>query len=132
MSRRELDPTTFCEACRSLYRSAGRIGICDHDFPGRPLRRFWTRLEELAEDPSRVRVALCRAATFDEAHRTLQSRRVSLFVTWWHFDKVDALERGQRAEVELERMPSAYDEYASEPGGRLLRSALEEAGKETT
>lgn len=126
---RSLDPATHCDACEAEFHRRGSIGQCDHDFPGRSLRRFWTLLD--AGPPARV--AVCRAATWAEAKEALQAepgRQVSAFVTWWLFEKVDALERGQRGELELDRMPSAYDEWSHGPGAGHDYRQMEDDGKD--
>jgi hypothetical protein len=134
---RRLDPLAYCDACEETFRRRGSIGQCDHDFPGRPLRRFWTLVEARPREDSRPRylAAFTRAATFDEARKALRAppgRQVSLFVTWWLFPDVDGGGRGERLELELERMPSAYDEWSYGPGAGHNFRAMEEAGKEVT
>jgi hypothetical protein len=129
---RSLPADAYCDECEAAFHSRGSIGQCDHDFPGRPLRRFWTLLECL-EDPRRYRIAWCRATTWAEAREVLQpaeKRQVSALVTWWLFERLDRLERGQREELELERMPSAYDGWSFGPGAGHDFRAMEDAGKE--
>lgn len=36
-----LPANEFCPACQASYRARGQIGICDHEFEGRPLRYWW-------------------------------------------------------------------------------------------
>jgi hypothetical protein len=129
MTARSLPADAYCDACEAEFHRRGSIGQCDHDFPGRPLRRFWS----LVEVGPPYRVAICRAPTWAEARQTLQApdgRQVSAFVTWWLFEKLDALQRGERGELELDRMPSAYDEWSHGPGGGHDFRAMEDAGKE--
>jgi hypothetical protein len=133
MTGRRLDPLAYCEACEETFRRRGSIGQCDHDFPGRPLRRFWTLLAAPEGEPRRYRCAFTRAATFAEAREVLAAppgRQVSLFVTWWLFPEVDGGGRGERLELELDRMPSAYDEWSYGPGMGHDFRAMEDAGKE--
>jgi hypothetical protein len=129
---RRLPADQYCDACEETFRRGGSIGACEHDFPGRPLRRFWSLLECL-EEPRRYRIAFTRATTFAEAREVLQApagRQVSLFVTWWLFPEVDGGGRGERLELELERMPSAYDEWSYGPGAGHDYRAMEDDGKE--
>lgn len=129
MMKRRLDPMQYCDACEATFLDRGLIGQCDHDFPGRPLRRFWTMVE--VGPP--YRVAVCRAPTWAEARETLRpagQRQVSLFVTWWLFEKLDALPRGERLELELDRMPSAYDEWSYGPGLGHDYRQMEDDGKD--
>lgn len=107
--------------------------MCDHDFPGRPLRRFWTLLEAAPGPPRTYRIATTRASTFAEAREVLKPeglRQVHLFVTWWLFAEVDGGARGERLELELETMPSAYDEWRRGPGERCDYRQMERDGKE--
>lgn len=136
---RSLDPTTHCDECEALFHQQGFIGACDHDFPGRPLRRFWCVLERLENAPGLAspswRIGLCRAATWAEAREVLQppeGRQISAFVTWWLFEKLDETERGVRLELELDRLPSAYDQWAYGPGGGHDYRQMEEDGKDVS
>jgi hypothetical protein len=133
MTGRRLDPLAYCEACEETFRRRGSIGQCDHDFPGRPLRRFWT-LEEVCAGGGYV-IRVCRAPTWEEARKVLDpapKRQISAFVTWWLFDELDGLERGEWKKLELKRMPSAYDEWSYGPGAGHDFRAMEDAGKEVT
>lgn len=103
---------------------------------GGALRRFWTLLEAPATlTGSPWRVAVCLAPDIFAARAVLQpadGRQISELVTWWLFEKLDGLAAGERLELVLDRLPSAYDEWSYGPGlGHDFR-AMEEAGKEVT
>ena len=142
---RSLDPTTHCDACEAEFHQRGSIGICDHDWPGRPLRRFWSSVGPVTEDPApidafapdffsdktaRTIIAVCWAATWAEARETLetpQQRQVSELTTWWLFPALEGRDRGQRAELAVARTPSVYDAFKRGDGTTDYRE-LEDAG----
>lgn len=74
-----------CPACRQVFKERGRIGYCDHPFPGRPVEIYWVGRRSHLN--GRMDLAVVRTATRAEAVDLLKAQppRTVSSLPWRHW-----------------------------------------------
>lgn len=103
----------WCDACDLALQEHGRIGRCDHDYPGRPVEVFWTKRSPDGRQEV-YRIALVRAATYATARTLLDENRPGRIGVVHQGDLLAVaagLEVGEVAEVEADQLPTVSGDW---------------------
>lgn len=70
---RRLAADRFCLPCEKRFIREGYIGVCDHDFPGRPARWWWCNLRPpiFGGGGGLINVGVVRSSTISRARELL-------------------------------------------------------------
>lgn len=101
---------TLCPVCKETFARVGRIGHCDHPFPGRTTELFW--VNRRAVPGGLIDLAIVKTATRAEAVELLKPslRHPVTRLPWTSYGLAHGLNEGQVRECSSVPVPTSSDE----------------------